>query len=194
MIKAIYRPSNAPIIDVRNLYCSCTFRSENAAVPHTILVNIPSEELGRFLLLPSKKGNTDIMFLDDALRSGLPGLFEGKDFLACYSIKLSRDAELYLDEEFAGNVKEKVKKSLRKRDTGMPARFLYDSNMPPGMLARLQEVLGLKEQDMVPGGRYHNFSDLMHLPVPGHQRLREKNWPPLQHPALQEDADPFEAI
>lgn len=191
---AIARPGNAPFIEDRKLYFSCTVRSESAAVPHTILVNIPSEELGRFLLLPSKKGNTDIMFLDDAVRSGLPGLFEGKDFLACHAIKLSRDAELYLDEEFTGNVKEKVKKSLKKRDTGVPSRFLYDSNMPPGMLARLQEVLGLKEQDMVPGGRYHNFSDLMHLPVPGHQRLRERNWPPLQHPALKEAADPFKAI
>jgi polyphosphate kinase len=159
-----------------------------------VLVNIPSTILGRFILLPSKEGMTDILFLDDAVRTGLPELFKDFKITGCHAVKLSRDAELYLDEEFTGNVKEKVKKSLKKRHTGMPSRFLYDSSMPKPVLRELRQLLGLKKQDVVPGGRYHNFNDLMQLPVKGHAELRDPEWPALRHPALKQDTDPFKAI
>ena len=44
--------------------------------------------------------------------------------------------------------------------------------------------LGVKKPDLLKGGRYHNLSDLMGLPVEGHTDLREPPLPPLPHPAL----------
>ena len=122
------------------------------------------------------------------MRIGLRSLFKGHRIGGCHSIKLTRDAELYLDEEFTGNVKEKVKKSLKKRHTGLPSRLLYEQRMPKKVLRTLRDLLGLKKQELVPGGRYHNFSDLMQLPVNGHEELRDPGRPPLQHPALPDKA------
>jgi polyphosphate kinase len=190
------RPGNAPFIEDRKLYFACGIKpkGKSAGKERLILLNIPSTELGRFILLPSTDGDTDILFLDDAVRLGLPELFKGHRITGCHAIKLSRDAELYLDEEFAGNVKEKVKKSLKKRHTGVPSRFLYDSSMPPPTLRKLRELLDLKKPDVVPGGRYHNFNDLMQLPVTGHPELRDPEWPPLQHPDLAGRKDLFKVI
>lgn len=191
---AAVRAGNAPFIEDRKLYFACRLLAKGKRKERLVFLNIPSDELGRFIQLPAAKGRTDLIFLDDALRLCLDTVFTGHKVMGCYAIKLSRDAELYLDEEFAGNVKEKVRKSLRKRSTGVPSRFLYDNAMPRTTLRALRELLGLTKPDLVAGGRYHNFSDLMKLPVEGHADLRDVPWPPIMHPAVRKAKDTFSAI
>ena len=191
---AIARPGNAPFIEDRKLYFACRIKDKKGrSRPRIVLINIPSGELGRFLVLPGTSG-ADIVFIDDVMRIGLPAMFSGFKLDGCHSIKLSRDAELYLDEEFTGNVKEKVKRSLKKRHTGVPSRFLYDGDMPRSTLRVLRQVLGLKKQDVVTGGRYHHLSDLMHLPIRDRNELTDPPWPPVEHPALSPKSDPFKEI
>lgn len=190
------RTGNAPFIEDRKLYFACRLRTKGKGrqKERLVLVNIPSEELGRFVVLPARKGRTDLIFLDDVMRLCLDGLFTGYRVTGCHAIKLSRDAELYLDEEFVGNVKDKVRKSLRKRQTGVPSRFLYDGAMPGATVRALRTLLGLDKPDMVRGGRYHHFSDLMKLPVQGHAQLRDTPWTPLEHPAARAGRDLFATI
>ncbi|MDX9749848.1 MAG: polyphosphate kinase 1 [Flavobacteriales bacterium] len=191
---AAVRPGNAPFIEDRKLYFVCRLEAKGAGKEKLVLVNIPSDEVGRFITLPAARGRTDLMFIDDAMRIGLGRLFTGHKLKSLHAIKLSRDAELYLDEEFVGTVKDKVRKSLRKRRTGPPARFLYDSAMPARMVTALRKLLGLHKSDMVPGGRHHHLSDLMKLPVPGHPALRDPDWPALAHPRLGPGKDTFAAL
>ncbi|HEY0978464.1 MAG TPA: polyphosphate kinase 1 [Flavobacteriales bacterium] len=191
---AALRAGNAPFIEDRKLYLACELGQRGSPRRKHVVVNVPSDELGRFITLPARKGRTELLFLDDAIRLCAPRFFSGFKLLACHAIKLSRDAELYLDEEFAENVVDKVRRSLRKRRTGVPARFLYDATTPPRLLKRLRELLDLRRQDLIPGGRYHNLSDLMNVPVEGHPDLRNKPLPPLPHPRLGKTRDPFAAI
>ncbi len=191
---ASLRAGNAPFIEDRKLYLVCDLVQKGTRKRKRVLVNVPSDELGRFILLPARGGRTDLLFLDDAIRLCAPLFFTGFKLMACHAIKLSRDAELYLDEEFAENVVDKVRRSLKKRRTGVPSRFLHDGAMPTDMLNPLRELLGVKKQDLIRGGRYHNFSDMMGLPVKGHPELREQPLPPLRHPALSGAADPFAVI
>lgn len=192
---AAVRAGNAPFIEDRKLYLACHVHGgKGRKKERIVLLNIPSDELGRFIVLPSAKGRTDLFFLDDAIRSCLDLIFTGHRVSSCHAIKLSRDAELYLDEEFATSVKDKVRKSLRKRRTGVPSRFLYDDTMPATTLRALRALLGLTKPDLVPGGRYHNFSDLMQLPVQGHAALRDRPWPPVVHPALRKTRNTFAAV
>ena len=174
---AAMRTGNAPFIEDRKLYFACRLRTKGKSKERVVLVNIPSDELGRFIALPATKGRTDMIFLDDAIRVNLGELFTGHKVVASHAIKLSRDAELYLEDEFVGNVKDKVRKSLRKRSTGVPSRFLYDSSMPAATLEALRTLLALTKPDLVPGGRYHNFSDLLQLPLKGYPKLHDPQWP-----------------
>jgi polyphosphate kinase len=194
LVTATVRRGNAPFIEDRKLYMACRLKQKGHRREKLVLVNVPSDAVGRFLLLPSGKGRTDVAFIDDVMRAGLPEFFKGYRLTACHSVKLSRDADLYLDEEFAGTVADKVKRSLRKRQTGVPARFLYDSAMPRSLMRALRDLLGLKKQELVPGGRYHHFSDMMKLPVTGHPELRDKPLKPLAHPRFNPDRDPFATL
>lgn len=191
---ATVRAGNAPFIEDRKLYFACRLKPKGGSKERVVLVNIPSDELGRFIELPSRKKHADLIYLDDAIRFCLGALFTGSKLLACHAIKLSRDAELHLDEEYVGNVKEKVRKSLRKRSMGVPSRFLYDRAMPPSMLRALRNLLDLSKQDLVAGGRYHNFSDLMKLPLKGYPTLRERPLVTVEDRTTRNGAATFQAV
>lgn len=191
---ASVRQANAPFIEDRKLYLVFALVQKGKKKDKLVLVNVPSEELGRFITLPASKGRTDLLYLDDAIRLGAARFFKGHSVKACHAIKLSRDADLYLDEEFAETVVDKVRRSLRKRRTGVPARFLYDGAMPQAMLTEVRALLDVKKPDLLKGGRYHNLSDLMKLPVRDHDALREKPMPPLPHPTFSNARDPFRVI
>jgi len=128
------------------------------------LLEIPVDKCGRFIVLPELNGHKYIMFADDVLRYCLNRIFPGYDIIESYSVKLTRDAELYIDDEFSGNLREKIKSSLANRTTGAPCRFLYDKEMPKDFITYLTKALKLEKDDLYPGGRYHNFNDLSALP------------------------------
>ncbi len=144
------------------------------------VVEIPAGELPRFVQLPSSDNNHYVIFLDDIIRFCLNDVFNAFDIVDAFSIKLNRDAELYIDDEFAGNLLKKIQKGLNKRDTGVPSRFLYDQQMPGKFLKFLRESLDLSKEDLVPGGRYHNFNNFFSFPNPLGNKLENKPLPPLQ--------------
>jgi polyphosphate kinase len=143
------------------------------------VVDIPSKKLPRFVELPDPDG-LSVMWLDDVVRRFLPDCFPGYTVGGAYSIKLTRDAELYIDDEFSGDLLAKIKRGLSKRDTGAPSRFLYDGDMPPATLAYLKQALELEDEDAIPGGRYHNYHDLFSFPMPDDPELTFPPSPP--HP------------
>ncbi len=158
------------------------------------IVNIPSDHLPRFIELPESRGQHCIMFLDDIVRMNLDRLFPGYDIASSYSIKLSRDADLGIDDEFTGDLPVKISNSLVKRETGIPSRFLYDSKIPAQFLDFLIQSLKLSRQDLVPGGKYHNLSDLFSFPNPLSPNLENKSLPVLYRKGLETYPSMFEAI
>jgi polyphosphate kinase len=162
--------------------------------PEYGIVEIPSPELPRFVSLPTLNGRSEVLFLDDVLRHFLPQLYPTDEVGASHAVKLSRDAELYLEDEFTGDVADAVRRSLKKRETGLPCRFLYDLAAPPAMVAHLQRCLRLAPEDLVQGGRYHNLHDLHSFPRIGGEELSEPPLPPLPHPGLEGAASILAAV
>ena len=158
------------------------------------IVEIASDRLGRFVTLPSLNGKNYLMFLDDVIRLNLPDLLPGYSIESCYSIKLTRDAELYIDDEFSGDLLSKIKKGLSKRKTGVPCRFLYDKAMPNNFLKFLRTSLKLNKNDLIPGGRYHNFNDFFSLPKLNKSHLEYEAMPPLTCKDLDGTISIFEVI
>jgi len=146
------------------------------------LVEIPAEHCGRFVELPKIDHNSYVMFIDDIIRYFMRDIFTGYEIDSSYEIKLTRDAELYIDDEFSGNLLAKIKKGVARRKTGVPSRFLYDPNLPERDIKLLKKLFNLSKEDMVPGGRYHNFSDFMDFPQIGSQKLRYPKLIPLPAP------------
>lgn len=158
------------------------------------IVEIPSVELPRFVTLPSDDGTHSVIALDDVMRFSMGRIFPGFDPVDSWSVKLTRDAELYIDDEFSGDLLKKIRKGLHRRETGVPSRFLYDRTMPPEVLRSVRKALDLRDEDLFPGWRYHNFSDLFGFPFPDKPDLFYEPLPPLPHPALDTADDLFDEI
>jgi polyphosphate kinase len=143
-------------LENRMLYLAVSIE-DKAGEQRLIYVNIPTES-NRFIAYPSSDEKTFI-FLDDLIRIHLPVLFPDHQVLSSYSIKMNRDAELYLEDEYRGDLKKKILKSLSKRSGGAPSRLLVDEQMPQELREKVGQSLGLETDRFIEGARYHNFSD-----------------------------------
>ena len=148
------------------------------------LVRVPSPPLERFVVLPAEGAPTRVMFLDDVIRLHLSDCFRDRIVIGAWAVSVSRDAGLYLEDEFAGDVVAAIKKSLSKRKTADLTRFIYDPAIPVGVMSRLRKVLDLEPEDLVRGGRYHSLEDLRDFPHCGVKGETYPPWPPVPHPAL----------
>lgn len=153
------------------------------------LIEIPSRVLGRFIILPSKTGQHDIMLLEDAIRFNLPDIFHffGYDQYESYIFKMTRDAEIDIDNDISTTLIQKLEKGIKNRRRGKPVRFVYDKEMDAGLLRYLIHRLNLsKGENIIPGGRIHNFRHFMDFPehVFTGARKRKK---PFDHPLLVEN-------
>lgn len=183
-----------PFLANAHLYLAVNLRLKRRPLAENeyAIVKVPSDQLPRFIELPaSAPGRREIIMLDDIVRHSVSLLFPGYDILDTYSIKLTRDAELYIDDEFKGDLVEKIKQSLQKRQVGPASRFVYDREMPDSMLAYLKECFDLGKNDFLPEGRYHNNFDFFKFPDFGLAHLKYKPLPPVLHPTLSHSKDIF---
>lgn len=148
------------------------------------LIELPTDLIPRFLVLPEENGKQYIMWLDDVIRYCLNEIFSifKVDTFEAYTIKLTRDAELDLDDDVSESYLQKISKSVKQRKKGRLVRFIYDEKMPPEMLRQIVKKLSMHRDDnMIPGARYHNFKDFMKFPKIGPARLQNENRPPIPH-------------
>lgn len=129
--------------------------------------------------------------LDDIVRHSVSWMFPGYDIVDTFSVKLTRDAELYIEDEFSGDLLEKIRTSLGKRHVGPPSRFVYDRDMPLDMLEFLKEVLGLEKNDTLREGRYHNNFDFFRFPDFGLSQHKNQPLPPLPYAPLENSREFF---
>lgn len=151
------------------------------------LIEIPSRTTSRFIILPQEKNKKYIILLDDVIRFNVHEMFSvfGYTTKEAINIKLTRDAELDIDQDVSKSMLEKISKGVKDRKKGQPVRFVYDSTMSKEMLAFIMKKLGMDKKDnAIPGGRYHNFKDFIGFPNIGEKKLMYENPRPLNHKYL----------
>lgn len=107
-----------PFLNNSALYLAIDMRLPETNEQQFSLVKIPSDHLPRFIELPSSSGGHDLIFIDDIVRHSVSWLFPGYDIIDTYSIKLTRDAELYIDDEYSGDLAEKFNRALSSEILG----------------------------------------------------------------------------
>ncbi|MDF3078432.1 MAG: ppk1 [Sphingobacteriaceae bacterium] len=145
------------------------------------LIEIP-DTLERFLVLPETNNLKFVILLDDIIRYCLDDIYFIFEYnqIAAYSIQLTRDAELNLDQQVSEKFIDALTKSLKNRKKGKPMRLLYDSDMPLDMLTYLVARLDLSADGLIPGNRYHNFKDFIKFPNVGRAELEYPKEPALK--------------
>ena len=153
------------------------------------IMKIPYTKLPRFIELPTLDGKYYIMFIDDVIKANLQSVFPGYTIVDCYSIKISRDADFSLENEDQKDIAERILRKVRKRKIGAVTRFQYDKEMPDYFLKYLCETYEIEEEELLKGGRYLNLAELMKLPNPVGDKLKQKLPQPLRVPELENNTN-----
>jgi len=148
------------------------------------LIEIPTNPLSRFIIIPSDDNKTYIILLEDVIRYELNDIFYMFKFkhISSYIFKLTRDAELDLDDDVAESYLRLIAKGVLKRLNSKLVRFVYDKEIPDPFLSYLLQKLNFNKDDVViGGGRIHNFKDFMNFPMIGDDHLYYRILEPVKH-------------
>ncbi len=176
-----------PTLNDKSIYLACKLSRRDKSIPQRFaLVSVPTRHLNRFIMLPSKNEERQIILLEDVIRFCLPYIFSffKYDQFSAHVIKVTRDAEIDIDNDVSTTLIQKLEKGLKSRKSGKPVRFVFDKEIDIGLLTYLVKRLGLSlRENLIPGGRIHNFKDFMEFPdaVFTQKSSRKK---PFTHPLL----------
>lgn len=177
-----------PYLREKSIYLGVVMWKKDSALKKKFaLIEVPSRAFGRFIQLPSPNPDEHhIILLEDVIRFNLPVIFSyfGYDRYSSHIFKITKDAEIDIDNDISTSLIQKLEKGLKNRRKGKPVRFVYDKQMDPGLLEFLISKLNLARKDsIIPGGRIHNFRHFMDFPdnVFHVKRQRRKPFP---HPSL----------
>ncbi len=181
-----------PPLNDKSVYFALHMERKETKKGKYAIVELPSS-LPRFVELPSEGRNRFVIILDDLIRHNLDYLFGmyGYHKVEAYTIKLTRDAEIDLDADVSKSFLEAMQEGVSDRKKGQPVRFVYDEKISDSLLEYLRKRLKLGNADnMIAGGRYHNFKDFMGFPNIGGRLLEFKKAPPVRH----KDLPPFHSV
>jgi polyphosphate kinase len=176
-----------PELKDRAIYFLVRLSKSNRSKPRYALIEVPTDDMDRFIVLPETNQLKYLILVDDIIRYCLDEIFFifEYDKIEAYSIQLTRDAELDLDRQVSEKFIDALTKSLQKRGKGKPMRLLYDIAMPLDMLTFLVAQLDLSADGLIPGNRYHNFKDFIDFPNVGRPELEYPRSQPLPIRELQ---------
>ncbi len=164
------------------------------------LIEVPTDHHPRFIELPAEtsRRKKPLVLLDNAIRIGLPEIFEGYfefDQVQAWSMKMTRDAEYDLSDEIDESLMDRLSSGLKQRLTAEPTRLVHDRDMPDRVLEMLKRELGITRMDaIIAGGRYHNMKDFLGFPSIGRASLQNPDLEPIASKALDNQRNYFDVI
>ncbi len=183
-----------PALRDKSIYFLVVMSRSNSKARHA-LVEIPSDVTSRFVVLP--RDNKYVILLDDVIRYCLGDLFFNFDYdhIQAYTLKITRDAELDLEQDVTKSLVKKVSESIKRRKKGLPTRLVFDEEMPVEVLKFLISKMHFSKDDQpIAGGRYHNFVDFIKFPSLGKPELKMKPMPQLSHPDIPQRTSLFKVL
>ena len=160
------------------------------------LIEIP-KGIDRFVVLPDEGDKSYIILLDDMIRYCLDNIFTMFEYesITAHMIKITRDAELDMDNDLSKSFIEKISSSVEHRKISDPVRFVYDKNIAKDTLIFLKDKMNIEDTDsVIPGGRYHNRRDYMGFPSLGRKDLLYDKITPLPVKGLSVEGSILESI
>nr|WP_308667922.1 RNA degradosome polyphosphate kinase [uncultured Allisonella sp.] len=141
----------------------------------TAIVPVPSV-LSRIITLPEDKGRKgchDFVLLEDVIRHFAQQLFMGYDLLEAHAFRITRDADLYIDEEDAKDLVVEVERQLKKRQKGEAVRVEFERGTSRFMQRFITQSLNLVKNDLYEiDGPIDTTMYFRFCGIPGYDKLR----------------------
>lgn len=166
----------------------------NKERPKYAAIKLPYSKVARFIQLPEIDNKHYIVFLDDIIKAHLSTIFPGYTIMGAYSIRVSRDADLMIEDELDGNLVNKIRRSLSRRKTGAPSRFLHEKGMPTDLVKVIRHAFNIHKTDVVEGGYYLALEDLFSFPNPLSPQLEIQRQETISIPAFDKGSSLFKII
>ena len=168
------------------LYQVVHLRKKETGEIHYAIIKIPYTKVPRFIELPKIRENYYYVFIEDLISANLSKIFIAYDVLGSYNIKISRDADIFIDGDQPNNIVESVRKKVKKRKIGDLSRFVYDRRMPDDCLQYIRETFHIGKEDLIPDNIHLNMEDLSKLPSPKGKELDSSSIQALKIPELEQ--------
>ncbi len=161
-------------------------------------VQVPSG-LPRMIELPapeaSEKNERNFVFLEEIIMMFLDKLFTGHEIICAHPYRITRNADLTIDEEEAEDLLQEIQKSLKKRNWGAGIRLEVDHLMDERLLNVLKGSLGIHKGDIYYIKGPIDLTFLMKLSsMEGYRHLKYRAYEPQYPQALADEEDIFQAI
>ena len=165
-----------PLLSNKSLNIIVELSNENKEEKFAV-VQVPSV-VSRIVKLPSEKGKCQLIFLEEIVRAYINKLFNANDVLSAYSFRVTRDADLEIDEEDSHDLLVEIEDSIKQRKWGAPVRLEVDKNICKDSFDFLTEQLEIKDHEvyMIPDvidltvwfslAGIVNRPDLCNIPMP----------------------------
>lgn len=137
-------------------------RRRRSSLTYTGVVTVP-RALPRLVRVPSRQGTIDFIFLADLVLHHATGMYKGYDIVSSAAFRVTRNSNLYLQEEESRNLLESVRAELHNRRKGDAVRMEIESAADPEIIERLRTVFELEPWQVFPVDGPVNLSRLMNV-------------------------------
>ena len=165
-----------PILKDKSIYLAVRLELKTGKIVFS-LIEVPTDFYSRFIEVPSKTKNLhQVILLEDLIRLNLRSIYRVFEITeaTAYTIKVTRDAELAMDNDFSKKDILYLTESLNQRKKGAPVRFIADRDISSDILNFLVSKNKISKQNTILSDRYHNFKDFMRFPKFGLSNLTYK--------------------
>ncbi len=177
-----------------NLIVQVELPQNGVAVKHLAVVQVP-RVLPRLVRLPTEHKAPHFVFLAHLIGHFLGDVFPGTKILGHWQFRVTRNSELYIDEEEVANLLKAVENELHNRRKGDAVRLEVEKDCPLEIRTTLLSTLNLKEDDLYVIDGPLNPTRLMALYEGDHSpELRDPPFVAPVAPTLREQPDIFAAI
>lgn len=185
-----------PMLLNRSLNLALLIESEDQEKGKNLFafVQVPSV-LPRFVEVPDEEGKRSYILLEEVIRMHLSDLFRGKKIISASPFRITRNADLTLNEEGAEDLLEEIEKELKKRKMGAAVRIEVEKGMHPYLKEVIEEWEEVSPEEIIEIDGPLDLTFLYRfVGQPGFGQLRFPDLPPLAPVDFKGEQDILEAI
>ncbi|MEZ6133374.1 MAG: polyphosphate kinase 1 [Pirellulaceae bacterium] len=197
---AITGPEDFPLLANQSLYVCVqiavpqTPTTDPAAPEHRFAIIPVGKVLPRILTLPSEQGFS-FALLEDVVRYFAGSFFHNEEVLAAAPFRITRNADMSIQEDLAADLLHGMKELLQQRRTAACVRLEIDATAPQVMIAFLQQCLDVTDRETIRSPNPLDLSAFMQLnSLEGFDALRDQPWPPQRSPRIDPSQSMLAAI
>ena len=185
-----------PFVASGSLNIGALLHTDDPEEPVRLAVVQVPRVLSRVFRVPGSDPSTrTYVFLADVIRWQLPELFAGAKLLDHTAFRVTRNSNLYVDEEETENLLTAIEQELHRRRRGDPVRLEVRAPVGERLRQELLEVLDLEARDLIECDGPVNISRLIQLlDLEANDRLKAPHFVASIHPSLRERAKIFPTI